>query len=125
MAGIVNTSGTGIYSTLEPIWFFLIGTSTNLQSLASTQNSVTFEGTTIDASDTIHPVTISFPATPGLITGTTCMMAQEVQDSSDIFSINNQPVTNSGSKKVQNLGNAPIVPMSLSSGHNARFYIAK
>ncbi|AIT08778.1 hypothetical protein LO80_01490 [Candidatus Francisella endociliophora] len=128
MSGVVNTVGSGIYFNLEPIWYWIfpgIGTSTATQLGAQSQTSVIFEGSPIDASDTIHPLTISLPALPGIITGTTCMPAQKVKESSCIFSINNQAVANSGTYKVQNIGNCPVAPMILSTSHNSRFYISK
>jgi hypothetical protein len=128
MSGVVNTVGGGIYFNLEPIlygFFPWIGTSTAIQLGALSQGSVFFEGSAIDASDTIHPLTLSLPMLPGLITGTTCMPAEKVVESSGIFSINNQPVSNSGTYKVQNAGNCAMTPMIMSTGHNSRFYISK
>ncbi|KFJ43699.1 hypothetical protein [Francisella philomiragia] len=128
MAGIINTVGSGIYFNLEPVMYgpFLgIGTSTATQIGAQSQSTVFFENAPVDASDTIHPVTLSLPMLPGAITGTTCMPAQKVTDASNIFSINNQAVTNSGTHKVQNIGNCPTAPMILSTSHQARFYISK
>ena len=125
MSGIINTKNTGIYLFIEPIIINVIGINIALQQVADMQPNVTFENDQVDTYSTIHPVTISIPGNPGAITGTSFMLAKPVTGASDIFSINNSGVCNSGTLKFQNLGNCPISPMISSSSHKAHFNISQ
>lgn len=125
MSGLLNTNNKGLYISLEPVQIVGIGTTLAAQAGCTMQQCVFFEGDEVDSRETMHPMTLSLPGLPGVITGTASMPAQAAIDSSSVFSINNQSVSNSGTKKLHNFGNAPITPMGLASGHSVRFYIAK
>ena len=89
------------------------------------QGDVFFEGDEVDTRSTIHPATKSIPGFSGVVSGTSCHPAQAATDSSEIFSIDNQAVSHSGTKKIQNTGNCPVSPMVLSSHHSVRFFVSK
>lgn len=125
MAGVINTNKSGMYMSIEPVIVVGVGVTMALQEVSNMQSKVTFENHSIENHDTIHPVTMSHPGMPGVITGTTHMIGKPATGSSKIFSIESKSVSHSGTKKLQNIGNCPISPMVSSSGHSVRFQISK
>lgn len=114
MPGTQNTRHSGQYLMVQPVivsGVVVPAITMALQQMIMGNSKNVLENAPIDTTETLHPVTISIPAAPGAIVGTTCGPAKAVSDYSKKFLINNKSALQSGSKKLQNTGNCPISPM--------------
>lgn len=114
MPGTLNSRASGQYLFLHPVivaGVIVPAVTMALQKMIVGNDKATMAGAAIDTTETLHPFTVSIPAAPGAIVGTTCGPARAVCGYSKKFLVNNKPTLQSGTKKLQNTGNCPISPM--------------
>lgn len=127
MAGLQNSKASGLYSFIQPVIIegaVVMGTTLAPQALILANSKITLENAGIDTTETIHPLTISLPAAPGAIVGTTCGPAKAVSGYSKKLMINGCPALQNGSKKLQNTGNCPISPMVKATATKTYYYVS-
>lgn len=127
MPGIQNSKKNGLYAFIHPVinnGATVTGSTLAPQQLILANAQATLENAGIDTTHTIHPLTLSKPAAPGAITGTTCGPARAVCGYSKTLMVNGYPALQSGTKKLQNTGNCPISPMVTATRAKTYVYVS-
>ncbi len=112
---LINTRDSGQFASVQPLIVqgaIVPGAAIATQELLISGNTqMTFEGSPIETSNMIHPVTLSIPSDPGAITGTVHSIGKAVSGTSKKFLIGGKSVVTNRSIKIINAGNCPAAPM--------------
>jgi hypothetical protein len=114
MPGMQNSQASGLYMMFQPV---IVGgvvvpaLTLALQNMIVGRVQYTLENAPLDTTETLHPLTLSMPIGPGAIVPGLCGPAYAVGGYSKKFLIQNKSALQSGTKKLQNMGNCPFSPM--------------
>ncbi len=112
---LINTRHSGQYASMQPLIVngaVVPGAAIAMQEmLVGGNTAMTFEGSPIETTEMLHPLTLSIPSDPGAITGTVHSIGKAVSGTSKKFLIGGKSVVTNHSIKIINAGNCPAAPM--------------
>ena len=126
--GILNSSKNGLYAFIQPViapdGSVQVASALAPQQLLISQNVAHLDGSPIETTASVHPLSLQSPDYPGAITGTKNGIAKAVSGYSKTFMIKGKPVVTNTAKKLINYGNCPISPMVAATQSKTYVYVA-
>ena len=126
---LINTRSSGQFASIQPLIVkgaVVTGAAIATQEdLLGGNTCMTFEGSPIETTDMIHPLTLSIPSAPGAITGTTHSIGKAISGASKKFLICGKGVVTNSAIKIINAGNCPAAPMVRSTQAKCLFTITR
>ncbi|MCX7122554.1 MAG: hypothetical protein NTV32_02575 [Gammaproteobacteria bacterium] len=125
---LINTRNSGQFASVQPLMVqgaVVPGVAIAPQEdLMGGNTLMTFEGSPIETTNMIHPLTLSIPNDPGAISGTTNSIGKAVSGTSKKFLIGGKSVVTNSAIKIINAGNCPAAPMVQSTQAKSLFTLS-
>ncbi len=125
---LINTRHSGQFVSVQPLLVngaILPGAAiAPQQDLISGDTHTQFEGSPIETTAMLHPLTLSLPNDPGAITGTCNSIGKAISGYSKKCLIQGKSIVTNSSTKIINAGNCPAAPMVQATQAKRLFTIA-